>query len=142
MGRTTGRTLFGTRSAVSSRVSRTFARDDMKADRSEWYVPADWLFHLGCLLMIPLSLLAGLLVPAISSARRGDLTLFILSLALSLIGVVLLFLARLPLYRQRRFFTIGSAVLPESHRRIYRVAWRFIASGLFIMVLLNVLMRL
>ena len=44
--------------------------------------------------------------------------------------------------KQRRFFTIGPAALPESHKRIYRVAWRFIAAGMLIMLLLNVLIRL
>jgi hypothetical protein len=114
----------------------------MKEDRSEWYIPADWMAHLGCFLMIVLNISAMMILPAIANAKKGNLTLFILSLVLSLIGVVLLFLARLPLYRQRRFFTIGPAALPESHKRIYQVAWRFIAAGLVIMILLNVLMRL
>jgi hypothetical protein len=92
--------------------------------------------------MIVASFSAMWVLPAIANARKGDLTLFILSLVLSIAGVVLLFLAKLPLYRHGKFFTVGPAALPESHKRIYRVAWRFIAAGLVIMILLNVLMRL
>jgi len=114
----------------------------MKEDRLKWYIPADWMAHLGCFLMIVLNISAMMILPAIANTRKGNLTLFILSLVLSLIGAVLLFLARLPLYRQRRFFTIGPTALPDSHRRIYRAAWKFIAAGLVVMIFLNVLMRL
>jgi hypothetical protein len=36
------------------------------------------------------------------------------------VGVALLFYSKLPCYRQRRFFTFGSAALPESRRSFYR----------------------
>ena len=42
-------------------------------------------------------------------------------------GVVLIFYAKLPLYRQRRFFTFGSGKLPESRRAFYR--WATVASS-------------
>lgn len=111
--------------------------------KSDWYIPPDWLFHIGCLLMLPLDFVLVLLgLSVLARASRGDLTLFILSLALSCTGVVLLFFARLPLYRQRIFFTIGPAALPQTHKRIYRLAWSFIATAALIMLLMNVLTRL
>ena len=44
-----------------------------------------------------------------------------LAVALSVagVGVGLIFLAKLPLYRQRRFFTFGSGVLPPDRRSFY-----------------------
>jgi hypothetical protein len=50
-------------------------------------------------------------------------------------GVVLLFLARLPLYRQRRFFAFGPKLLDESHRRLYRWAYGFICLGGLLLLL-------
>jgi hypothetical protein len=40
------------------------------------------------------------------------------------VGVTLIFYAKLPLYRQRRFFTFGSGALPESRRAFYRWGYR------------------
>jgi hypothetical protein len=40
------------------------------------------------------------------------------------VGVTLVFYSKLPLYRQRRFFTFGSAALPESRRSFYRWGYR------------------
>jgi hypothetical protein len=40
------------------------------------------------------------------------------------VGVGLLFYAKLPLYRQRRFFTFGARALPEQRRPFYRWGYR------------------
>ena len=40
------------------------------------------------------------------------------------IGVSLIFFAKLPLYRERRFFTFGSRALPEGRRVFYRWGYR------------------
>ncbi len=45
-------------------------------------------------------------------------------LAVATVGVSLIFYAKLPLYRQRRFFTFGSRALPESRRTFYRWGYR------------------
>lgn len=88
------------------------------------------------------AILAGSVLPLLSAARRGDTTFFLLSLVTSALGVILLFLARLPLYRQRRFFTFGSAALPEPQRRLHRTAWKVILVGVGMLVILNVMMRI
>jgi hypothetical protein len=40
------------------------------------------------------------------------------------VGVTLIFYSKLPLYRQRRFFTFGSGALPEGSRAFYRWGYR------------------
>ena len=57
---------------------------------------------------------------------RGDKTLLAVSLVLGGIGVILLFFARLPLYRQRRFFVFGARYLTGNHKRLYYAAYVFI----------------
>jgi MFS family permease len=47
-----------------------------------------------------------------------------IGVAVSIVGVVLIFYAKLPLYRQLRFFTFGSAALPEERRSFYRWGYR------------------
>src|SRR5436190_23960117 len=45
---------------------------------------------------------------------------YVVGLVVAALGVSLLFYAKLPLYRQRRFFTFGSRALPEERRPFYR----------------------
>ena len=40
------------------------------------------------------------------------------------VGASLIFFSKLPLYRQRRFFTFGSAALPVDRRSFYRWGYR------------------
>jgi hypothetical protein len=49
---------------------------------------------------------------------------YAIGLAVAAVGVSLIFYAKLPLYRQRRFLTFGSRALPESSRLIYRWGYR------------------
>ena len=51
---------------------------------------------------------------------------YAISLAVAGVGVSLVFYAKLPLYRQRRFLTFGSRALPESSRSFYRWGYRCI----------------
>jgi hypothetical protein len=55
------------------------------------------------------------------------------------VGVSLIFYSKLPLYRLRRFFTFGSAALPESRRPFYRRGYRCIlfAAALLLCLLLS-----
>jgi MFS family permease len=45
-------------------------------------------------------------------------------LLVAAVGAALIFYSKLPLYRQRRFFTFGSAALPEGRRSFYRWGYR------------------
>lgn len=45
---------------------------------------------------------------------------YFLGLFIATVGVSLVFYAKLPLYRQRRFFTFGTKPIPEHRRKFYR----------------------
>ena len=49
---------------------------------------------------------------------------YALALVVAGLGATLIFYSKLPLYRQRRFFTFGSGALPESRRACYRWGYR------------------
>jgi hypothetical protein len=64
---------------------------------------------------------------------------YAVALLVSAVGVALLFYAKLPLYRQHRFFTFGSEAIPESRRSFYRGGYRCLifAVLLFLLLLLS-----
>jgi hypothetical protein len=66
----------------------------------------------------------------------GDRTLFQLALILGFVGVVLLFTARIPLYRRKRFFTFGPSSLSGIYRKLYFTAYMFIVPSIVLLVLL------
>lgn len=110
---------------------------DDKRKLSDWYVPPDCVAHVALLMIAFVGMLSAMLLPALNAANgRGDNTLAYVALSIGLIGVILLFLARLPLYRQRRFFTFGSRTLDDSHKRLYRWAYRFIGASVLLLMLL------
>ncbi|MEN6336561.1 MAG: hypothetical protein ABFE01_20085, partial [Phycisphaerales bacterium] len=77
----------------------------------------------------------------VRGTRQGDPTFVWVSLVLAGIGVILLFFARLPLYRQGRFFTFGSKALPAAHRKVYRIAYGLIGLGVAMMLGLLAVLR-
>ena len=79
----------------------------------------------------------GFLVTALSAVFASQLLSFFsrltgtpwiwcyaVGLLLAGVGATLVFYSKLPLYRQRRFFTFGSRALPESRRLFYRWGYR------------------
>ena len=68
----------------------------------------------------------------------GVLEVFAVGIVAGIIGVVLLFLARLPLYRSGQLFTFGPRLLDISHRRLYRWAYAFVAASVLMLTLLLV----
>jgi hypothetical protein len=101
---------------------------------SNWYIPSDWLWHLGMFLMIPcIAILAGVLLPVVARLKTADVgVLYGVGLAAGIVGVLLLFIARLPLYRERRFWTLGPRQLDEKHRRFYWMAYIAVAVSLLL----------
>jgi len=97
----------------------------MSKRRSDWHLPEEVLGLLSTLFLVPaIAVIAGLLLPAITTLRSVDVTrLFSVGLAAGAAGAVLLFFARLPLYRQRRFWTFGPRELDRFHRRLYWLAY-------------------
>ena len=67
---------------------------------------------------------------------RGDTTLFNLAIFLGSIGALLLLIARIPLNRQRRFFTLGPSSLSGIYRKLYFTAYAFIVSSIVLFLLL------
>lgn len=101
-----------------------------KIKPSNWHFPPDFLAMLGTLFgALFFATFSGLVLPPLFRARKGDTTVLWVALALAAIGIVLLFIARLPLYRQRRFFTFGPGALDKRHRRIYLGAYCFIVTS-------------
>jgi hypothetical protein len=84
-------------------------------------------------------ILFAVVLPYFSLAeRRGDRTLLTVALVLGGIGVVLLFFARLPLYRQRRFFFFGARHLSGVHKRLYYAAYVFIVPCILLLLAMTV----
>jgi hypothetical protein len=72
--------------------------------KSDWAFPVD----LAALISMPIFSILGILFAIqIHRTSQGDPTLLVLAVALGLAGACLLFAARLPLYRQRKFFSFG-----------------------------------
>ena len=108
---------------------------------SDWYIPADWRLILSYhFVFIPTAVLLSLFFPALSRAAHGDPTLLWIALAIGTSGTIMLFFARLPLYRQRKFLTLGPKALPPGHRKLYWTAYGFIGTSIAIMALLLVLL--
>lgn len=73
--------------------------------------------HLGVLgTCVAVGIVSKLLITLLSRAEQC----LAVALLVAGIGVGLIFFAKLPLYRQRRFFTFGSGVLPPGSRPFYR----------------------
>ncbi|MGD0061657.1 MAG: hypothetical protein ABSD58_19795 [Verrucomicrobiia bacterium] len=115
---------------------------EQKRKLSDWYVPPDIVGHLGLFIIAGIGILGGMFLPLLNSARNdGDLTLFYFAFAMGLIGVALLGFARLPLYRERRFFTFGPGKLDHTHKRLYRWAYLFIGVCLLLLAMLVLALR-
>ena len=110
---------------------------------SDWYVPPDIAFIYALpFTIICIAVLSGMLLPLISHAHgKGDLLLLYMAFALGVVGIVLLALAKMPLYRQRRFFTFGPRALDEGHSRLYRRAYCLIVVSVLLMSLLLMYLR-
>ena len=64
---------------------------------------------------------------------------YAIALLVAVAGAAMIFYAKLPLYRQRIFFTFGSRALPERRRSFYRCGYGcvIIAVGLLLCLLLS-----
>jgi hypothetical protein len=58
------------------------------------------------------------------------------SLVIAAAGVALLFYAKVPLYREGRFFTFGARALPEDRRSFYRWGYRCVAFAIALLLCL------
>lgn len=104
-----------------------------KKDSLAWYVPPEVAFQL----IMPLAmLLVSLFASALLAIDLRSPTFVVVGLAVSLLGAILLFVARLPLYRQRRWFSFGPKHLTGTHRRLYFAAYVCLSVGVMMFLLL------
>jgi hypothetical protein len=113
--------------------------DDHQEKKNDSYFPPD-VGAIGSLLFIIMAVVY--VSCGLSWAKaRGDTTLFNLAVFLGCVGAVLLFIARIPLYRQRRFFTLGPSSLSGIYRKLYFTAYAFIVPSIVLLVLLLLAFR-
>jgi hypothetical protein len=93
-------------------------------------------------IVLPIAALGASIFPAfLRSRNEGDLTILWVATALGLVGASLLFWARLPIYRDRRFFAVGPRHLDARHRRVYWLAWTLILPSIGLLGLLLAALR-
>src|SRR5580765_2154235 len=61
---------------------------------------------------------------------------YAIGLAVAVVGVSLIFYAKIPLYRQRQFFTFGTQALSEQRRPFYRWGYRCIVFAVALLLCL------
>jgi hypothetical protein len=103
----------------------------MSKKSSDWYIPPDWFLLFSCWLILPA---IPILFLVLSSLKTADaLNLFYSGLGIGGLGVVFLFFARLPLYRQHRFLVFGPRELPAFHRKLYWLAYLFVVTSVLLL---------
>lgn len=107
----------------------------MSKRNSDWYIPPDLLWSLGpFIVVVCVSILASMLLPILGKLKSGDMrALYGFGLGTGVLGAILLFVARLPLYKQRRFWTFGPMQLDRNHRRLYWLAYVLVAASLLLL---------
>ena len=82
-----------------------------------------------------IAMLVASILPAIAYLHNADVTrLFSVGLGAGAFGIVLLFFARFPLYRQRRFWIFGPRELDRFHRRLYWLGYFFVVTSIIVLV--------
>lgn len=114
---------------------------NVRDPHSDWYIPPDWRLILSWyVIVLPTAILTAMFMAALGAAAQGDTTLPWIAFVIGAVGITMLFFARLPLYRQRRFFSFGPQALPAGHRRLYWIAYGVIGASIAIMTLLLVVL--
>ena len=104
--------------------------------KSGWDMPAEaigaWYFAL---VPVGVAAIGSLVHRLVELVIQTDLvTLYLWASGLASVGILLLFLSRMPLYRQRRFFVFGSRGFDREHERVYRVAYGFLLAGVLLFI--------
>jgi hypothetical protein len=96
------------------------------------HFPPDLLTALGIPVMATMLTLSWIL------SLHGSAWLWaaVASFGVAMLGATLLFVAKLPLYRQKRFFAFGIQALPQSSHGYYRWGCRCAVVGCALMLLL------
>ena len=107
----------------------------MSKRRSDCFVPGDLLVLFGMMVVIPsIAVLGMMLLLMFGRLKTADVgTLYAVGVGAGALGVLFLFLARLPLYRARRFWTIGPGQLDETHRCYCWLGYVAVTVSLFLL---------
>ena len=102
-----------------------------------WPPPDQWLAVWGLLVLVGLTFLGNKVLFFFMGLTSGTwLWFYALTLSVATLGAALIFYAKLPLYRRRRFFTFGIRVLPEERQPFYRWGYRFAILGIAVLACL------
>ena len=113
----------------------------MSSPGSNWRMSRDWRAIISFyFLVLPCGLLSTVILSSLSRVREGDPALLYVALSMAGVGIILLFCARLPLYQQHKYFSVGPKSLPLKSRRLYWVAYVFL--GLSVAIMLLILVRI
>lgn len=107
----------------------------MSNRKSDWHAPPDWLWRVGTsLVVLCVAVCGSLVLPTMAWLKSSDWhAICNFGLGAGFVGICLLFLARLPLYRERRYWTIGPRPLDRRHRVLYWLAYAFVAAALVLL---------
>ena len=106
-----------------------------KRDPYAWYVPPWVAFSLP---LRTTCVLVSILLPVLAWLQAADISkIYLTAVGLGAVGAVLLYIARLPLYRSRKFWTVGPKQLNQAHRKIYWLAYGFVVLSLMTFAALN-----
>ena len=110
--------------------------------KSDWHMPHDWLAILTInFAPVLVFLIAVILLPPLLNMAHGDPTFLLGAIAIGCIGVVLLVIAKLPLYRRHQYFSFGPRLLSPGHRRLHWISYAFSGTSILILVLLLIVLR-
>lgn len=98
-------------------------------------LPSDWTFEgVVQFTIMVLGLASVIFLPVLKRLLSADITdLYWSGLGVGGLGALLLFFARLPMYRRRRFFTLSRQELPELHQKLYKIAYGVIISSVLLL---------
>ncbi len=100
-----------------------------------WPPPDQWVALWGVIAIAVIGILTSRLISFfVHLTGTRWILCYAMALLVAAFGTSLLVYAKLPLYRQRRFFTFGSKALPENGRSFYRWGYRclFFAAALLL----------
>jgi hypothetical protein len=103
------------------------AAPERNDDKWLWPPPDQWLTIWSGLILLGLMALSNLLL----SFASGPRFVFV-GPAVATLGALLILYAKLPLFRQRQFFTFGARAIPEQRRPFYRWGFGMVVLGVLL----------
>jgi hypothetical protein len=102
-----------------------------------WFPPDLAALLFSPIIMTAVSLLLGSLFPMIHRLRNPTPHAWLWALGIatstSILGIVLLFVAKLPQYRAGIFLRVGSHHLPPRHQQLYRLSFSLIIPSVIVL---------